>query len=235
VEPVEAKSFEEDEVREVLDRYPGLRQVSAGVLEGLIDVHHQHGDLVRRDTFSIRLSAHNGISRLPALYEIGGRTEAIALKHNFKDIRALHRNLLDGAACVCVKQEEVTRFPLGARLLTFVEDLAIPYLFGLSYVDEFGEWPWGEYSHGGAGLLEYYATHSGPTTQREFDEVLTALRGESNWSQYYRQLRKPSSKRACVCGSGKAFGKCHGLMWRGLKNFVSALVCMGFDSGSIKK
>lgn len=228
MEPVEVKTFDEDEVHEVVARYPALRQASASVLEGVIDIHHQHGAIVRRDSFSIRLTAHHGTSRLPALQEVGGRSRAIVLKHGFEDVRALHQNS-DGTACVCVKQEETARFPPGARLLTFVEQLAIPYLYGLSYVDEFGEWPWGEYSHGGLGLLEYYADNPAPDAKQELEEVLASLKADIKWPGYHRQLRRPSSKRACICGSGKAFGKCHRRAWHGLKSFVSALLRVGLN------
>jgi hypothetical protein len=235
VEPVDAKTFDEDEVREVVASYPGLRQASAGVLEGVIDIHHQHGAAVRRDSFSIRLAAHNGASRLPALREVGGRSGAIVQKHGFEDVRALHQNLSDGTACVCVKQEETARFPPGARLLTFVEQLAIPYLYGLSYVDEFGKWPWGEYSHGGLGLLEYYADNPAQDAKQDLEQVLASMKADGAWPDYHRQLRKPSSKRACICGSGRAFGKCHRRAWHGLKSFVSALVRVGLNPKTLAK
>jgi hypothetical protein len=204
-------------------------------VEGVIDIHHQHGAVVRRDSFSIRLTAQNGTSRLPALREVGGRSKAIVLKHGFEDVRALHQNLVGGTACVCVKQEETARFPSGARLLTFVEQLAIPYLFGLSYVDEFGRWPWGEYSHGGLGLLEYYADNPARGTKEELEEVLASLKADSDWPDYHRQLRKPSSKRTCICGSGKTFGKCHSRAWHGLQSFASALARVGLNSKSLPK
>jgi hypothetical protein len=235
VEPVEAKAFDESEVQEVMARYPGLRQAGAGALEGVIEIHHQHGAVVRQDSFSIRLTAHNGTSRLPALREVGGRSKAIVLRHGLEDVRALHQNLVEGTACVCIKQEEAERFPPGARLLTFVDQLAIPYLYGLSYLDEFGKWPWGEYNHGGLGLLEFYADNPGQGTKQEFEEVLASLRAGSDWPDYHRQLRKPSSKRACICGSGKAFGKCHRRAWRGLKSLASALARVGLNPKSLPK
>lgn len=235
MEPVEARVFDDGEIHEVVTRYPGLRLVSPGVLEGVIDIHHQYGDVVRQDAFSVRLTVENGASRLPALREVGGRSKAIALKHRLEDLRALHQNPTDGTACVCVRQEEAARFPPGARLLTYVEELAIPYLFGLSYVDEFGEWPWGEYSHGGLGLLEYYADNPVVGGKQELEEVLTALRAGSEWPTLHRQLRKPSSKKPCICGSQKTFGKCHNRAWRGLKTFISALIGVGLNPKALPK
>ena len=127
------------------------------------------------------------------------------------------------------------KFPSGARLLTFVEDLAIPYLYGLSYVDEFGKWPWGEYSHGGLGILEYYADNPAQDAKQEFEGVLTSLRADGGWPGYHKQLRKPSSKRLCICGSGKAFGRCHRQAWHGLRSLVAALVRVGLNPKSLPK
>lgn len=235
MEPVEAKAFGEDEVREVTARHPGLRQTAPCVVEGQIEIHHRHGEDIRRDAFSIRITANNGTSRVPALYEIGGRTEAVMLKHRFKDIRDLHKNPGDGTACVCVKQEEALRFPPGARLSTFVEELAVPYLYGLSYVDEFGKWPWGEYEHGALGLLEYYADNPMQGDKQEIETVLTALKADDVWFRYRKQLTKPSAKRACICGSGKPFGACHPQAWRGLKGFLSALARAGLNPNALPR
>ena len=236
MEPLEAREFDGSEVAEVVAQHPGLSQTGPGVLEGVIETHRQYGSVVLQDKFSIRLTAYNpNSSRLPALREIGGRSKAIVLKHGFEDVRAVHQNLADGTACVCVKQEEAERFPPGARLVAFLERLAVPYLYGLSYVDEFGKWPWGEYGHGGIGLLEYYADSPGQCSKEGLEEVIASLRAYSDWLNYHRQLKKPSAKRACICGSGKAFGKCHRRAWQGLKNLISALEQLGLDAKSLQK
>lgn len=216
-------------MQEVLLKYPGLRHTSDGVLEGAIGINHQYGACVRQDAFLIQLAAPSATSRLPTLREIGGRTGAIVRKHGLEDAKALHQNAVDGSACVCVRQEENERFPPGASLLTFIERLVVPYLFGLSYADEFGKWPWGEYSHGELGLLEFYADRLGHGTKEEFKKVLSSLKNSSGWADYRRQLKNPSSKKLCVCGSEMAFGKCHRRAWRGLKNFATALKRAGLD------
>src|ERR1700684_1267857 len=94
---------------------------------------------------------------MPALFETGGRTAAIAAKYGIEDHRDLHRNPGTGAACLCVKQEERRRFPKGANLPHFIEELVVPYLFGLSHFDDHGKWPWPDFSHGTLGIAEYYA------------------------------------------------------------------------------
>src|SRR5258708_27265461 len=96
--------FPEEEVAEVRAKYPALELASPGVLEGTGRMEAEYEGLRIDDDFRIRIAALNRHSnQIPSLYEIGGRTEAIAKKHGVKDLRDLHRNP-DGTACVCVRQ-----------------------------------------------------------------------------------------------------------------------------------
>ncbi len=215
--------FSEEEVAEVRAKYPALELKSPGVLEGVLKMQAEYEGLRVDDDFLVRITALNPHSnRIPALYEIGGRTEAIAKKRRVRDQRDLHRNV-DGTACVCVKQVEKEKFPLGSHLLVFVEELAVPYLFGLNRYDQGGEWPWKDYSHGSLGLLEFYAEDMQEQSRQDIAEILATIKQDPEWSEYRKQLRKPSSKRACLCGSGKSFGKCHSRAWHGVRHLRAAL------------
>lgn len=216
-------TFFRGEVEEVLAKHPGLRRIEPGVLQGLIEVNHAHDGVALIDRFRVRLTA--GLSPrfpIPSLFEIGGRTEAIAQKHRLGGTDALHKNH-DGSACVCVAQERTERFPPGSSLLNFVENLAIPYLYSLSYFERFGRLPWGEYSHGAMGLLEYYDRKNLPVPPDEDLLLLVASMKASTgrWRQFRRQLLKQSGKRRCPCGSGKPFTRCHSRARRGLKRLLA--------------
>jgi len=117
-----------------------------------------------------------------------------------------------------------------------VKQLAVPYLYGLSYCDQYGRWPWPEYGHGGLGLFEFYAGNERRLSKEQFDEVISSLRDETaHWRDYYKQLRKPSSKRACFCGSGKPFGKCHTRAWHGLRCLLAEMERLGLDPTALPK
>ena len=192
---------------------------SAGALEGVLYMDAVYNGHQITDSFTVRITTSNPNSeRIPALYEIGGRTEAIARKYNIADLWTLHRNR-DDTACVCVKQEEEQKFPTGSRLLVFVENLVVPYLYALSHYDRFRKWPWGEYSHGALGILEFYAENTQTQTVESITEILVALHRYTEWSKYRKQLRSPSAKRDCLCGSEKRFGKCHIGAWHGVVRF----------------
>lgn len=225
--------FLADEVAAVLARHPGLVLTAAGELEGPLDVHAVFDGHEVEDRFDIRITKSNpGPSRLPALYEVGGRTQSIASKWALRDIKDLHRNP-QGHACVCVPQEETTRFPVGSDLSVFVDSLCRDYLFGLSFFDAHGRWPWGERSHGPLGLLEYYADATEQLTAASVDEVIPSFASDPKWRDYHRQLRRPSARRFCICGSRRPFQTCHPVAWRGLVCFTAELKRLGINTRAV--
>lgn len=209
--------FPEDEISAVRNKFPKLTLMSAGVWEGEIDIDAVYNGQQIKDNFKIGIVASDKYpDELPAMIEIGGRTDAIADKYKLTDRRDLHYNIKSRVACLCVKQEERVKFPHGSNLVTFVDNLIVPYLYGLSYYDQYGKWPWGEYSHGGLGLLEFYAEDPTEQTKDDIEKVAKVFVADDNWKEYSRQLRKPSAFRACICGSKKQFQKCHPDAWQGL-------------------
>jgi hypothetical protein len=197
-------------------RYPELELTEPGVVDGILKLHASYNGQVVADTFKIRITARPSHPlRLPSLSEVGGRTQSIAAKYGFSDLRVLHHNP-DGTACLCVKQEEKEKYPPGSDLIVFVESLVVPYLYGLACYDLNQSWPWPERSHGALGLLEFYADDTTERPMQELVEVASLIRHEHNWKEYQKQIRKPSGERGCLCGSTKGFEHCHSLAWRGV-------------------
>jgi hypothetical protein len=215
--------FAESEVRAVRERYPGLHQVDGYTLEGSFDLNASFEEVVIVDAFSIRLVALPDYPEsLPLMSEVGGRTDAIAAKYCIKDLRQLHRNP-NGTACLCVKQMERRKVPRESDLNLFIEELVVPYLYGLSYFDNNGLWRWGEHSHGALGLLEFYAEGDTNSSIDELRVVGLTMRLEKNWKEFYKQIKRPSADRHCVCGSQRPFSKCHRRAWLGTTNLISEL------------
>jgi len=209
--------FSADEIAKVKAEYPKLDLVRPGTWEGEIDFDREYREYRIKDTYKVAITAPEGYPAfIPSLREIGGRTQAIAEKYKLTDIRDLHYNTNNRTACVCVKQEEKTKFPPGSDLVHFIEALAIPYLYGLSFYDEQGYWPWGEYSHGAIGLLEYYADDPSEQSKEDIEVIAGTFRDDLNWKRYSKQLRKPSPDKSCPCGKDKPFQKCHADAYRGL-------------------
>lgn len=199
-------------------------------MEGDLDLHAIYDGEERRDVFQVRINAPRDYpNSIPLLLETGGRTAAIAAKYGIEDHRDLHRNPGTGTACVCVKQEEHRRFPKGAKLLDFIEELAVPYLFGLSHFDEHGKWPWSDYSHGTLGIIEYYADAADDPSIESIRSTVNLLRQDFGWRESRRQIRKPSALRMCVCGSSKPISHCHKRVWAGITKLNGDIKKLGLD------
>lgn len=209
--------FSEEEVAEVKVRFPGLTLHEKGFLEGTFDFNAVFDDLPIADTYKIAVFATSKYpDELPLLIEVGGRTQSIADKYHLQDLRDLHHNPKSHTACLCVKPEERLFFPAGSNLVTFFEALVLPYLYGLSFYDEHGHWPWGERSHGGLGILEFYVEDSSPQTEESINSLGAMLKADDNWKYYTFQIRNPSSKKFCVCGSRRPISGCHRKAWQGI-------------------
>ena len=217
---VSAPVFSDEEVGLALGRNPGLFRTGPGSVEGELIVHAVYDGVEIKDRFQVRITCQNPLSkRVPALFEIGGRTNAIMAKWSIEDASDLHRNP-EGSACVCVRQEERERFPAGADLAHFIEGLCRDYLYGLAFFEMHGHWPWGERSHGALGILEFYADTEIISSKEAIEEILPNLTAGNNWREFHRQVRRPSGRKACLCGSRRAFEVCHPVAWRGLSRLA---------------
>lgn len=226
--------FTDEEIFDVTHRYPRLQAVEGGVVEGVLDLHAIYNGEERRDAFQVRIVAPPDYpNSMPALLETRGRTAAIAKKYGIEDYRDLHRNPGTGMACLCVKQEERLRFPKGANLPHFIEELVVPYLFGLSHFDEYGEWPWPDYSHGALGIVEYYAEATDDPSQEAIGSTLDLLKQDICWRDFRKQIRKPSAMRMCVCGSNKPISRCHKGVWAGIIKLNADIQKLGLDMRQI--
>jgi hypothetical protein len=222
-------TFTAEGISEVKDRYPRLRMTEDGVVDGTFDLHAIYDGKERRDEFQVRIVAPADYpDSMPSLTETGGRTEAIAKKHGIEDVRDLHRNP-NGTACVCAKPDERHRFPKAASLSDFIEGLVVPYLFGLSYFDEHGEWPWSDYSHGALGIAEYYADADDVPSPESIGATVNLLRADDSWAELRRQIRMPSAMRMCVCGSRKPISQCHKGVWAGVVKLNCHIEELGLD------
>jgi hypothetical protein len=223
---VEEPTFSDQEVAAATARHPQLARLDPGTVEGRVLVHAVFEGEEIKDEFEVKITKTKS-DGVPVLYEIGGRTAAIAAKWGLADTRDLHRNLDDGAACVCVKQEEATKFPPGSDLSFFLCGLARDYLYGLAFYDRHGRWPWGERAHGSVGLFEFYADNIAPLTKAEIEAVVPYFVKEKNWLEFDKQLRRPRGHSPCLCDSGKPFRRCHPAALQGVLRLTAEMDRLG--------
>ena len=118
----------------------------------------RNSDSVIRDVFEVEIrldadSVHpNG---WPKVFEVGGRANVIAKKCCVKKID-LHFYPNDDSCCLGIRYAREKNLTI-AR---FLYELVIPFLYRLSYTNQFGIEAarndlWGEYSHGDLGFMEH--------------------------------------------------------------------------------
>ena len=128
----------------------------------------------------------------------------------------LHVYPSHGNLCLGAPREIQERCPPGTRLCQFIDDLVVPYFYGLSHFEQHGRWPWGERSHGMLGLLESYAERRIESTVEGVVQDLKLLRMLNGWKELGKYLTKYKNRRLCLCGSQRLFAECHPIAWRGL-------------------
>jgi hypothetical protein len=161
-----------------------------------------------------------GTFRAAAIYEatellLEGVTVEIILPSTFPDTipvvrettgltKGFHTND-DGSLCLgspLAVRATLESFP---TLLGVMEQLIIPFFFAFKYWKDHGEVPFGELSHGGKGILEYY---TGLFAVSEHDKVIGLLRILA--ADDYR------GHLPCPCESRAIIRRCHGDILRSI-------------------
>ena len=114
-----------------------------------------------------------------------------------------------GNLCLGAPVEVQRRFSEHRRLLRFIDEQVIPYLFSYSYMRDHGNLPFGELRHGTIGLLQYYAEFFG-VAPIEAMKLLKCLADD---------FAPPLM--ACPCGSELKLRDCHGPKLEELRLFLS--------------
>lgn len=141
------------------------------------------------DRFQLAVTVPRGYPQvLPVVRETGGRIPCESDRH----IEA------DGKACLFLEEETETYFPAGSSLLDFLQGPVNAFFVGQLHFEQFGTWPFGQRSHGPAGVVEFYAEKLGTQDRRAIVAAVDYLR--------YREIK---GHWPCPCGSGKRLRDCH--------------------------
>lgn len=221
--------FNQEEIKKISQLYPDLKfekDKDIQTWEGVLKFDRVYKGYRIIDSYECKIIIFPDYpSVIPWVHEIGNRTEEIAKKWKISNLIDLHCNSnLYKSACLCVKQEEKIKFPPGSSFIDFIEKLAIPYFYGLSYFNENGKWPWKEYSHGALGILEYHSTDAVEATEEKIFDIVSALRADNKWRKNRKILQKLRNDCLCMCGSNKLFKECHPNAFNGLLKLKSDMV-----------
>ncbi len=173
-----------------------------GIMDGV-------GGLALSGEFTIRIEERTSkiISSLPAVYV-----------ENVNAIPDRHFGQADKSACLCSPLEECDFLLPEFQFRVFLEHLVIPFLYGQIFYSQTQRWPWPEYAHGSAGLLEAYS-HIADGAKTE--ECLRRLVQDKNvWPRIAAALRqKPYIKghTPCFCPQMDQIRRCHPIALRGVQ------------------
>jgi hypothetical protein len=137
------------EKRYLKKNYPGLHYKEADgilILTGLINFRAKYRDIPIEDFYQIRLVFPNNYPKeLPTAFEIGNKIQ-----------QDFHTNSYDRTLCLGADAELYKIFNQNRTIKNYIENILIPYLYSYSHLVKYGFLPFGELSHGGKGLIEYY-------------------------------------------------------------------------------
>ena len=158
------------------------------VIRGVLAFTATYNEVTIEDEYSVLISLpKNYPDTPPDVQETGGR------------IPPEFHQYADRTLCLGAPVEVERRFKADPKLINFIETLLIEYLYGYSHFKKYGELPFGELSHGGSGIQEYYQDLFNTDDIKVVFKLLKILVDGT-----YR------GHHVCPCKSGKILRKCHG-------------------------
>jgi hypothetical protein len=179
------------EVQQAVDaRQPELNVTTTKdliVVDGLFVVSGPQGPY---DSFQVKVAVSAGFPlQEPVVLETGGRIPKIAERHVYPN---------DGNCCLGVWEEWLLTAP-DHTFETFLTGVLHDYLVSQTYFEARGEWPFGQRSHGYAGILESFAELM--DVENDATVVIEHLRLLS--------MNELKGHHPCPCGSGRKLRQCH--------------------------
>jgi hypothetical protein len=182
-----------DQLLEAEIAFPKLKRklvTDKFVLAGEVNIIDHNGKLWESYQIEIRY-AEGFPHRFPSLYETGDKIPKIADWHIYEDTFA---------CCVKVKPAEIIRCANGITITQYLKEEALPYLFNQTHRRVEGYYVNGEYSHGIAGIYQFYSEELG--TARDIDQTLRIM-------HFIASNPRPVRTSMCFCNSGIKFRNCH--------------------------
>lgn len=180
------------------------------IVTGFLPFKRSYDGYVIEDGYRVEISGLEEYpNTVPVVRELNNRIRRHSDNHADKD----------GTLCLATPLGLHKSFFESPTLLVFIEKLLIPYLYGHTYWERKGVYPWGEASHGSAGIKASYAELFGVSDDLSILRFLRYLA-----MGYYR------GHHLCNCGSGIRLRDCHGPTLLGLKHIPQRLFMGDFLS-----
>lgn len=184
--------FYEDEKKSVLRMYPSLSYtIDNGIvkLSGELEFYASYNNQEILDSYSVIIVfPDNYPQTAPESFESGNKIPD-----------TYHKNP-DFSLCIAPPLELIRKFSSNPCIINYINNLLIPYLYRFSFIYKFGHAPFGEYSHGVLGLIEFYFELLEINSISTLGTMILLVL-ENNYRGH----------SPCPCGSSKRLRNCHGL------------------------
>ena len=158
------------------------------MLSGTYHFYGERNDVVLSGDFDLRFQFPASYPKfIPVVFEDSG-----LIPHCY------HRNE-HSSLCLGTAAELYVVFTKSPCLATFINEILNPYLYRWLTLQATGEVPWGDRSHGLAGVFEGYYRLLNMSTPIQVYHALFYILG-------HRDFR---TNQLCPCGSGKKIKTCH--------------------------
>lgn len=186
------KALGRQQVGSLIEVQPGLHIESETEeqieLTGEIFVNCKAKGFVLTDSYEVQIIIPLGSDKLPIIIDKGNQI-AENYPHRYKS----------GELCLETDASIRIRFLDGFSLTSWMEEFVEPYYFSYEFYQRYGEFPFGERSHGMQGIIEAY---QGFFQEADCRKVLALMK--SVCEHTYR------GHFLCPCGSGRRLRACHG-------------------------
>lgn len=167
-------------------KYPNLVfDVKSKTLVGTLNICKNCRDEIIRGKYSIIIDLN--AMPIPYVYDVDG-----SINTNYS-----HR-YTDGHLCLATDIEQILFIEKYKKISLWIEKYVESYFVSYEYFNKYGVYPFGEYSHGKNGILEFYENYFNLTGEKRSKEILE-----------YILFKKYRGHDLCPCGSLQKVRKCH--------------------------
>ncbi|MBW7475673.1 SEC-C domain-containing protein [Paenibacillus oenotherae] len=193
-----------DQYKEVQECFPDLVLIPVDhryFIRGTLQFRAEFMGLEVKESFLIEIELLTTYPHsLPIARELGGRIP-----------KGFHK-FVNGTLCLGTPLAMKITFSKNPTLLGFIKELIVPYLYSYAHYERNNrELPFGELSHNGEGLLEYYMDLFQVSSIDKAMQILYSL-----------SFEKIRGHWPCPCGSNLKIRNCHGPMLMNLYNYQDA-------------
>lgn len=170
----------------IKEKYPNLVYKSENnTLEGNIEVNRKVNDEIIKGCYPVRIVFNKDF--IPYVYDIGGKINK-KYSHKYHDSRL----------CLATDIEQQIFINDKKSICKWIEKYVESYFISYEYYKRYGTYPFGQYSHGTQGILEfcceYFELKNNDTNQKIIEYIL---------------LHTYRGHDLCPCGSNRRVRNCH--------------------------